>query len=152
MKTVFINYTRYEHDEFIVIHHIGTDEDTSIQEFKKNLKDFLSFGPDDCHSFRLVQVDLKNKDYNRLMKLPLEDSLEGDDHDFFVELSDDYDFDCNLVCYEDNSGNYEIVNMYCEDHNLDSDDDDVWDEVNDLLRDDEDLYETYINKYVESTC
>lgn len=151
MKKVFINYTRYECDEWVIIHHIGTDLTTSVQEFKKNLKESLSIGPDDCHSFNLVQVNLKNKDYERLMNIELENDLDDEELEFFVELSENYNFNSKLVCWDDNSGNIEIVSIYCEDCNLDPEDDEVWDDVYDLLMNDEVLYETYIDKYLDTT-
>ena len=52
------------------------------------------------------------------------------------------------VCYDDNSGNYEIVKLYCDDNNLDSNDDNVCDDVFELLMNDETLYDTYIDKYI----
>ena len=151
MKKIFINYTRYEWDEWINIHYIGTDLDTSVQEFKKNLKESLSIGPDDCHSFNLVQVNLKNKDYERLMKIELESDLDDEDLEFFVELSENYNFDSKLVCFDDNSGNIEIVNIYCNENNLDSEDDGVFEDVYELLMNDESLYDTYIDKYLNTT-
>lgn len=146
MKKVFINYTRYESDEWIVIHHIGTDVDTAVQEFKKNLKESLSIGPDDCHSFHLVEVNLRNKDYDRLMTIKLENDLDEDDLEFFVELSENYDFDSKLVCFDDNSGNYEVIRMYCADNNLDPDDD--YEEACEAVFNNEQLYDEYLEKYV----
>jgi hypothetical protein len=147
MKKVFINFTSYDGNEWVVIHHVGTDMTESVQEFKKNLKDYLSIGPDDCHSFNLIKVNLKNKDYDRLMTITLQNDLDEDDLEFFTELEETYNFD--YICYDDHSGNYEIVKLYCEDNNLDSEDDDVFEDVFELLMNDEYLYETYINKYLD---
>jgi hypothetical protein len=147
MKKVFINFTSYDGNEWVVIHHVGTDMTDSVQEFKKNLKDYLSIGPDDCHSFNLIKVNLKNKDYDRLMTITLQNDLDEDDLEFFTELENTYDFD--YICYDDHSGNYEIVKLYCEDNNLDSEDDDVFEDVFELLMNDEKLYETYIDKYLD---
>mgnify|MGYP006923203558 CR=1 FL=1 len=147
MKKVFINFTSYDGNEWVVIHHVGTDMTESVQEFKKNLKDYLSIGPDDCHSFNLIKVNLKNKDYDRLMTITLQNELDEDDLEFFTELEETYNFD--YICYDDHSGNYEIVKLYCEDNSLDSEDDDVFEDVFELLMNDEDLYETYINKYLD---
>jgi hypothetical protein len=147
MKKVFINFTSYDGNEWVVIHHVGTDMTESVQEFKKNLKDYLSIGPDDCHSFNLIKVNLKNKDYDRLMTITLQNELDEDDLEFFTELEETYDFE--YICYDDHSGNYEIVKLYCEDNSLDSEDDDVFEDVFELLMNDEKLYETYIDKYLD---
>jgi hypothetical protein len=147
MKKVFINFTSYDGNEWVVIHHVGTDMTESVQEFKKNLKDYLSIGPDDCHSFNLIKVNLKNKDYDRLMTITLQNELDEDDLEFFTELEETYNFD--YICYDDHSGNYEIVKLYCEDNSLDSEDDDVFEDVFELLMNDEKLYETYIDKYLD---
>lgn len=148
MKEVFINFTEYSRGEWFNIHYVGTDYETSVQEFKKNLKESLSIGPDDQHSFNLVYVNLKNKDYKKLIELV---DSETDVDDFMEYLIDEYDLYSNVVCYDDNSGNYEIVNLYCEDNDLDVEDDEVYQEVWDLFcGQDEDLYNTYIDKYIES--
>lgn len=147
MKKVFINFTSYDGNEWVVIHHVGTDMTESVQEFKKNLKDYLSMGPDDCHSFNLIKVNIKNKDYDRLMTITLREELNEDDLEFFTELEETYNFD--YICYDDHSGNYEIVKLYCEDNSLDSEDDDVFEDVFELLMNDEKLYETYIDKYLD---
>ncbi len=147
MKKVFINFTSYDGNEWVVIHHVGTDMTESVQEFKKNLKEYLSIGPDDCHSFNLIKVNLKNKDYDRLMTITLQTDLDEDDLEFFTELEETYNFD--YICYDDHSGNYEIVKLYCEDNSLDSEDDDVFEDVFELLMNDEKLYETYIDKYLD---
>lgn len=147
MKKVFINFTSYDGNEWVVIHHVGTDMTVSVQEFKKNLKRYLSIGPDDCHSFNLIEVSLKNKDYDRLMTITLQNELDEDDLEFFTKLEETYDFE--YICCDDNSGNYEIINLYCEDNNLDSEDDDVFEDVFELLMNDEKLYETYIDEYLD---
>ena len=81
MKKVFINFTSYDGNEWVVIHHVGTDMTESVQEFKKNLKDYLSIGPDDCHSFNLIKVNLKNKDYDRELDERADKSKRGEHKD-----------------------------------------------------------------------
>jgi hypothetical protein len=148
MKKVFINFTDYSNGEWTSIHYVGTDYQTSVQEFKKNLKESLSIGPDDQHSFNLVYVNLRNKDYDKLIELI---NSETDVNDFMKYLIDEYDLYSKVVCCDDNSGNYEIINLYCEENNLDVDDDDVYQEVWDLFcGQNEDLYNTYIDRYIES--
>ena len=151
MKKVFIGFTSYDGNEWYSIDFVDTDYNNSVQQFRNNLKRNLESGPDDQHLFGLVYVNLKNKDYERLMKVQQGTSLyDGEDYELIEELYNDYGFDSKLVCYDDNSGNIEIVNMYCEDNNLDSDDEDVWEEVSDLLwNEDEQLYSDYLDKYLD---
>ena len=144
MKKVFINFTSYARNEWVVIHHVGNGYTTSTNAFKKNLKRSLAIGPDDCHSFNLVSVNLKDADYDRLMTIKLQEELNENDLEFFNRLEKKFKY----VCYDDNSGNYEIVKLYCDDNNLDSNDDNVCDDVFELLMNDETLYDTYIDKYI----
>ena len=120
-------------------------------EFRDNLKRNLESGPDDQHLFGLVYLNMSNKEYERLMKIKFGTSLyDGKQYEFIDELYNLYNFDSGLVCQDDNSGNIEIVNMYCEDNNLDPDDEDVWEEVSDLLwNEDEQLYSDYLDKYLD---
>ena len=49
---VYICYDRYEHDEWFNVFYVDTNRDESIRHCKEiDLPDFLSCGPDDCHSF-----------------------------------------------------------------------------------------------------
>ena len=151
MKRVFINYVKYD-NEWISIDYIGSDLKTSVEVFKRNLVDYLESGPDDQYRFLLVCVDMTNKDYKTLTDLQMNCSLyldEDEDHEVFTSLSDKYNFEGRIVCQDDHSGNLEIIEMYCEDTNLDPDDEDVYEEVSDLLwYEDDDLYKEYLNKYV----
>lgn len=149
MKKVFINYTDYSNGEWIDIHYIGTDLKESIEKFKENLKQSLSSGPDDQHTFYLVEVNLKNKDYDRLLQVEQNESLY--DSNIIEEFETNYKF--KTICWDDHSGNLEILRMYCEDNNLDYDDDDIYQDVRDLLwnEENEELYNIYIDKYIKKT-
>jgi hypothetical protein len=69
MKNVYICFDRYEEDEWYNVFFISTDRDESIRKCKEEtLPNFLDHGPDDCHSFQLVEVEMSEKDYDRLLK------------------------------------------------------------------------------------
>ena len=151
MKRVYINFTEYDRSEWFSIKSVGTRFKESVQNFKKSLIESLEIGPDDCHLFSLVWCDLTTEDYDRLLKLPLNESMySGEDYDFFKYLIETYDLYNQVVCEDDNSGNFEIINMYCEDHNLDFDDEDIYQEVCDLMWNDDIIYTRYIKKYVNT--
>ena len=154
MKKVFIDYTSYSSDEWFTINYIGTDYVTSVQKFRENLKDSLECGPDDLHSFNLVYVNLRNKDYEKLMKLQQHNSFYygEDEYNFIQYLIREYDLesDSKVICCDDNSGNLEMIRIYCEEHNLDYDDCDVWEQVSELLwEQDTKLGEEYLDKYLD---
>ena len=95
------------------------------------------------------RAPLKNKDYDRLLQVEQNESLY--DSNIIEEFETNYKF--KTICWDDHSGNLEIIRMYCEDNNLDYDDDDIYQDVRDLLWDDEndELYNIYIDKYIKKT-
>lgn len=62
--TVYMILDRYEGAEFYYIYGDGiyTDKDKAIEDYEKELKEFQAYGPDDCHTFMLVQFDLDDAD------------------------------------------------------------------------------------------
>lgn len=65
---VYITYDRYEHDEWYDISWIGINKEQAIKQFKEQeLPSFLEYGPDDCHSFQLVEVVMStnSKEYDQ---------------------------------------------------------------------------------------
>lgn len=67
---VFITYDRYENNEWFYVYHIGTDFDSAIEHCKQqDLFDFISYGPDDCHSFQLQSLEMTKVAYKKLCDL-----------------------------------------------------------------------------------
>lgn len=156
---VYITYDRYERDEWYNIYHISTGKDESIKHCKeKDLVDFISYGPDDCHSFQLQEVEMTEEQYKTLMKWIEEDqSLEnyGDrSSDFFkfmVELFDetgDVEVLETIIFTDGCSDNVDIVHYYGNQKGLDTEDDDVYYDLSEELFDDEALYEKVLKDYI----
>ena len=118
---VYICYDRYEHNEWFSVFYVGTDRDEAIRHCKEiDLPDFLNYGPDDCHSFQLEEVELTKKQYEQLLNWYNDNtqSLE----DYGDESSDYYNFMYDLyngkyktetiISTDGCSDLYEIVKYY----------------------------------------
>lgn len=60
LHTVYLITDRYENAEFYVLYGKGiyTDLQEALNDYKKELKSFLTSGPDDCHTFSLTECHL----------------------------------------------------------------------------------------------
>jgi hypothetical protein len=90
---VYICYDRYEHDEWYSVYSISTDRDETIRKCKEeDLPSFIEYGPDDCHSFQLVEVELTREQYEQLLKWDKDDtqSLEDNSSDYYNFMYDLY--------------------------------------------------------------
>lgn len=65
-KTIYILASRYEHDEWYVIHATYETLTEAEKNWKKELKSFFKYGPDDCTSFILAKCELSEEQFNRL--------------------------------------------------------------------------------------
>ncbi len=159
---VYITYDRYERDEWYNIFYVSTDRDESIKHcLEVDLIDFISYGPDDCHSFQLQEVEMTNKQYEQFTKWIKEDqSLE----DYGSKSSDLYKFMYNLydesgvvgdtstlISTDGCSDNVDIVHYYGNQLGLDTEDDDIYYEVQEKLYDDEELYTKVLKDYIKDT-
>jgi hypothetical protein len=162
---VYITYDRYERNEWFNVFHISLDREESIKHCKEvDLVDFISYGPDDCHSFQLQEVEMTQEQYDQLMKWYTDDSSTLED--MGDESSDYYKFMCKvfdkvgLVGHEDEilistdgcTDNVEIVYFYGKEQGLDIDeDDDEYYELEEELFDNEDLYTEVLKRYINET-
>lgn len=118
---VYICFDRYERNEWFNVFHIGTRKSESIKKVKEEiLPDFINYGPDDCHSFQLVVVEMTKEDYEQLLKWNSEENclenLGVDSSDYFKWMCDLYDliceYDCDLISTDGCSDFYEILKFY----------------------------------------
>lgn len=170
---VYICFDRYERDEWYNVFFISTDRDESIRKCKEEtLPDFLNYGPDDCHSFQLVEVEMFKKDYDRLLKWgnDPDQKLEnfGDkSSDYFKWMCELYDLigcvdqQYMILISTDGCSDYtEIVRYYSVFYkNKDIEDvsdyewvfSDEYDEYYEELTGDDELCEKVIKEYVRDT-
>ena len=66
---VYITYDRYECDEWYQIYHISKTRSGILKTLKQDLIDFLTYGPDDCHSFQCQRIEMSEDDYKKLIEL-----------------------------------------------------------------------------------
>ena len=162
---VYIIYDRYEHNEWFNVSHVGTDRQESYNKcIEEDLPDFLCYGPDDCHCFQLVGVEMKKSQFKKLLDWmeQYKGSCDGSEDD-----TEFYDFMCdlyggfeeysevveNLVHTDGCSDFYEIVRYYCQMKGLEPEDvdDDVEYELQCELCEDDDLFRTVTKEYIRST-
>lgn len=168
---VYVVFDRYERNEWINVFYVGTDRDESIKHCKEvDLPDFLCYGPDDCHSFQLVEVEMTKPKFKNLLKWVEEiGSCEGtkEDQEFFDFMVDMYeeggefsDVTETLICTDGCSDYSEIVRYYsvmykdCDIEEVGEFDwifsDEYGEYYNELMNDDE-LCTKVIKEYVQDT-
>ena len=118
---VYICYDRYEHDEWFNVFYVGTNRDESIRHCKEiDLPNFLSCGPDDCHSFQLVEVKLTKKQYEQLLTWYNDNTQSLEDYgdessDYYKFMYDLYDdkYKTETIIWTDGCSDlYDIVRFF----------------------------------------
>jgi hypothetical protein len=166
---VYVCYDRYEHDEWFSVYSVGTDRDEMIKKCKEeDLPSFIEYGPDDCHSFQLVCIDIKKSQYNKLKKWSEEiGSIEdyGDDehrdfYEFMCEVYDDEYTIETIISTDGCSDVFEVIKYYgvmykgveCEDiSDIDWLYSDEFEEYQEELMNDEDLWKKVLREYILDT-
>jgi len=153
--TVYITYDRYEHDEWFSIDQVTLDWEDVEKEWKKNLYEFINYGPDDCHSYQIQEVELEIEEYQRLRDIVDNHyDLDGEDNELMSRIFDQCDWNnpesCHL-CTDGCSDFLEMINYYCGERGLDPEDEDVNDEVTELLQNDTKVFEDTLTKYIDDT-
>ena len=162
---VYVTYDRYERNEWLSVYSIETSKKRAIKKFlEEDLFGFLSYGPDDCHSFQLQRVWMTKKQYERLCFLVEHEtdrengelkemlvSMFEEDTDVFSEFEIIYSTD---GC----SDNFEVVDFYIQNYIIEDidvndfdDEDEYRDAVSEKFYNDEDLYEKVIKDYIRFT-
>ena len=152
---VYICYDRYERDEWYSVYHIETNKNRAIKHFREvDLIDFLSYGPDDCHSFVLQQVIMTAKQYHRLCYLVENEGNHTCDtsdelKDLLISIYDESEFDVYTLMSTDGcTDNFELLKFYCVVNGLDPENYDNINDAQDALYDDEDLYLIWLKRYI----
>lgn len=147
---VYITYDRYEHDEWYSIYNIETNKQKAIKHFKEvDLVDFLSSGPDDCHSFQLQKVIMSKRQYLKLLHL-FEEGTEHNITKFMIPIFDETEYEVETIFFTDGcSDNISIVEYYCDCLGVDKDDEDEKDAVCERIQEDDNLYNKYLKEYIK---
>lgn len=143
MKKYYIVFTSYSSESFN-IHGVCTKKSDGVKLFKEQIKDFLSYGPDDITYLRLVKVELEPEEVE-VLKL-------NDESDEIFELLEDeiWSRDCDELLVEGCDTIWdEIIPSYCRDHDLNPDDDDEFDQGREILFNDDEMFSDYVDYYIE---
>lgn len=165
---VYICYDRYEHDEWLNVYSIGTNRDEMIKKCKEeDLPSFIEYGPDDCHSFQLVEIEITKSQYSQLVEWinKFGDTCDGteEDEDYYNFMCRVYDeeFPVETIIYTDGQSDYyDIVNYYSvvyknrDSEEVNDDDwttsDEFYEDQQELIEDDK-LYDKVVKEYVQET-
>lgn len=155
---VYITYDRYEDDEWFYVYQFTNDLNEVKRDYKDNLKHFIEYGPDDCHSYQIQVLNMTKSEYLHTKKV-LEDSNFGENE---VEVSDEFiDFmtqtfdDCRwchysdtncLLCTDGCSDLIDMTDFWIEKNGLDPNDED---DIRDKLIDDEVFYNKVFDEYFD---
>ena len=146
----YITYDMYEHDEWFNIYQITPKMSEVKKDYKKNLLDFLSYGPDDCHSYQIQIVDLTEEDY-KLLSSQVGKTIDPTNKKVY-ELMKRIGDDCIWCQYDDTNcllctdGCTDIDNLDDSLRNQGLDDDEI-----EQIYYDEDQYKKQLKKYIDET-
>ena len=151
---VYITYDRYEHDEWFEVCYLGRDYDKAYSHcIEVDLPDFISCGPDDCHSFQLKELEMSEYMYRKLRKFVNAENLSYREQKTFDDLMiriHDGEFEEEIILFTDGcSDNYEIIDYYCKSVGIEADDDDARYNVEEKLFNDEELYLKVVKDYIK---
>ena len=142
MKVVYLITDRYEHAEFFEFYGKGLYEtlEEAKADFKNALYSFLSYGPDDCHDFKLTKNEVSDTDYDILKSFISEYEAGSLDHNaghFTNEMERILNSsNCEIIYQENDDANFEIVELAEEDGHTQEE-----------LIDSPELYSVYFDKY-----
>ena len=161
---VYISYDCYERDERYSIYSVSTDKEESIRKCKEeDLPNFISFGPDDNHSFQLQEVEMTSEEYEQFKSWLADESqsLENwgsESSDLFKKMyeyfnrTQDPQFSSEIILFTDGcSDNVNIVHFYGKQKGLDTSEDAIYYDLEAELFKDEDLYEKVLKDYINNT-
>ena len=154
---VYITYDRYERDEWYNIYYISTSKTEAVEHCREHdLFDFISCGPDDCHSFQLQVVDMTKKEYELFMKMYNENqSLENcgsNSSDLLKKMIDIFHSITgagSVLISTDGCSDYDdLTHYYGRKKGLDTSDDTVFCDIEEEL-DDEALRNNVLKDYIK---
>lgn len=127
-KTICILASRYECDEWYVIHATYETREEAEKNWKKELKSFFEYGPDDCTSFILAECELSEEQFTKLqdhIKQCDEDDMHMYDEEFTAFMREIFYDRGDKIHWEDCDGALEICEK-AEDNDEDPNDNKVF--------------------------
>ena len=151
---VYITFDRYEKDEWYSVYHVEKNREKAINHCKEvDLVDFISYGPDDCHSFQLVKVVMTRDEYHTFLSLvenPNESKeLDSILYDIYHETGR-YDVE-EIIQTDGCTDCFDVIKYYANSEEFDCDSNDE-DERNDIAQErllaDDELFEKNLREYI----
>lgn len=124
---VYIAYDNYGSGESFTVFNVETNRERAIKHFRNvDLIDFLSVGPDDCHSMQLEKVIMTRAEYLAFCDLASGEQTVEDGDELYEKLNDifnetDYGW-CETILVSDGYSDFqELLNIYCHNNGFDVD-------------------------------
>lgn len=139
-KTTYIVYLDEPEENWYDLYYVGISAQRSKKLFKKEVKSFLGFVPEDTTKLKLVQVDLGSKEFNLLRN----NLNEGDFNSSVSTILRDIELDESheeIFCEPGYEG---FVDFVCDSYNCD------YSEAVNLLDSDLILQSKLIGDYLET--
>ena len=139
-KTAYIVYLDEPEENWYDLYYVGISEQRSKKLFKKEVKSFLGFVPEDTTKLKLVQVDLGSKEFNLLRS----NLTEGDFNPKVIILLNNLRKDESLEEIFCEPGYEGFIDFVCDSYNCD------YDEAVTMLDSDLVLQSKLIGDYLET--
>ncbi len=158
---IYLTYYRYDRGESYSVYHIDRSLKNSLKHWKEeDLPSFLGYGPDDVSQLYLIQCDLSKSEIE-----VLKDYMESkSDFDIeFENLIDSIHEECDnddIICSTTGEENFEVLEWFQEHFRSFINPDDFWEEIPDdedelnddlqqILFDNDDIFETVLKQYID---
>ena len=168
---VYLIYDCYHYGESFQVYQVCKTKSEVEKVYKKELFDFVNYGPDDLHSFQCQLVEVTDEEYGLLMRA-LNNELECFAHASWDPDEEDekklYELMARIFdeCIPYDSGNKkanclfatdgysdaeEVFNAYMEESHPDVEEDsDEWYDLQEEFYGDDDLFNKELLKYIDS--
>lgn len=155
---VYVTYFRYDRGETYSLYHIDRNKTSSIKHFKEeDLPNFLGYGPDDVSQLYLVKCKMDKSDYEFLKEWKDNSSVDEYDVEFYGIMEDLHDtVDMDDILYSTTGDeNFEVLEYFCNNCNpsdyltdIPEDEDDLKYELQQVLFDNDSIYEKILKEYI----
>jgi hypothetical protein len=162
---VYVTYFRYDRGESYSIYHLDTSMRNSIKHWKEeDLPNFLGYGPDDVSQLYLIRCNLTKTEVEVLK----ESMTSGNENDIeFINLIDSIhkETDDNDIIYcTTGDENFDVLQWFQErfrwfinpldywetEDDIPTDEDELNEELQQILFDDEQVFDLVLKRYIHT--
>ena len=153
---IYITYDWADYEEEYVLYNLTNDLKNSAIKLAEDLFDFISYGPDDCHSFQMQSVNVKKETYEFLKKCYEDSDFCEEHHEEYNKLMESF-YNMSLekpqtimCCTDGLSDNLDLPYFYLG-MNRDECSEEEYDNAYDLLCENQKIYDKTLRDYIYYT-